>query len=575
MTPQPTHEDLKAMGWDDFRVFLRALWSFLGLPPPTRIQLDIARDLQSAPRRRVIMAFRGAGKSWITCAYVLWLLIWNPQLRILIVSATETVAEDRTSFILRIIREWDAVEWLKPRRGQREAAGGFDVGPAAADPTPSVNARSITGQITGLRADIIVPDDVEIPENSFTYERRQKIANKTKEFAALLKPLPTSRIIYLGTPQVEDTLYRELESRGYVAQIWTSEVPKNPAVYANRLAPIIMRMVAQGLPAGSPTDPQRFDKATLLEALLEYKEKGYGLQFMLDTTLSDLERRPLRMNDLIVTDLDREMTAARYIWSRTEYIEGLEAIARDDRCVAPSWSSPEKVPYEPIVMAIDPSGRGRDDTSYAIAGGAVGYVCLLDQGGFSDGYSSSTLRGLALRAVEYRVNIIRIEEDFGDGMFTALFEPVLRQVVEEAAVKGYTGPVVEGYKAGRTQKEVRILDVLEPLTQTHRLVVDRGLIERDLKKAELLGPAKSWQYQLTHLTRERGCLEHDDAIEVIAEVSRPFVRDMRVDQDKAAQQRAEAALDAHLAGMRTKAFGFDPAEARDSRFDGAGDDVRF
>ena len=49
----------------DFRNFLYLAWRHLSLPSPTPVQFDIADYLQNAPRRAVIQAFRGVGKSWI------------------------------------------------------------------------------------------------------------------------------------------------------------------------------------------------------------------------------------------------------------------------------------------------------------------------------------------------------------------------------------------------------------------------------------------------------------------------------------------------------------------------------
>ncbi len=48
----------------DFRNFLYVIWKHLGLPPPTKVQYDIADFLQNQTiRRKIIEAFRGVGKS--------------------------------------------------------------------------------------------------------------------------------------------------------------------------------------------------------------------------------------------------------------------------------------------------------------------------------------------------------------------------------------------------------------------------------------------------------------------------------------------------------------------------------
>src|SRR5690242_14914795 len=98
-----SNAELEKAGLDDFRVFLRETWSYLGLPEPTRLQYDVANWLQHGPKRSILSAFRGAGKSWMTVAFVLWLLLWNPQLKILVVSANQNLADDFSKFAKQLI----------------------------------------------------------------------------------------------------------------------------------------------------------------------------------------------------------------------------------------------------------------------------------------------------------------------------------------------------------------------------------------------------------------------------------------------------------------------------------------
>ena len=84
----------------DFRKFLFVVWDHLNLPKPTDVQYDIAKYVQHGPKRSIIEAFRGVGKSWITSAYVVWLLYMNPQLNILVVSASKTRSDDFTTCLL-------------------------------------------------------------------------------------------------------------------------------------------------------------------------------------------------------------------------------------------------------------------------------------------------------------------------------------------------------------------------------------------------------------------------------------------------------------------------------------------
>ena len=143
----------------DFRYFLCLIWHHLGLPEPTPVQLDIAAYLQHGPKRKVIEAFRGVGKSWITAAYVLFRLYHNPQLKILVVSASKERADNFSTFTLRLINDVPWLEHLAPKNGQRNSKISFDVGPAKPDQSPSVKSVGLFGQLTGSRADIIIADD--------------------------------------------------------------------------------------------------------------------------------------------------------------------------------------------------------------------------------------------------------------------------------------------------------------------------------------------------------------------------------------------------------------------------------
>ena len=89
----------------DFRNFLFLVWKHLGLPEPTPIQYDIADYLQSSPKRAIIEAFRGVGKSYITAAYVVHRLLLDPELKFLVVSASKSRADDFSTFTQRIILE--------------------------------------------------------------------------------------------------------------------------------------------------------------------------------------------------------------------------------------------------------------------------------------------------------------------------------------------------------------------------------------------------------------------------------------------------------------------------------------
>lgn len=146
--------------YESFPLFTALVWRAIGLPAPTPLQSDIAKLLQDPPNdRMILMGFRGVAKSFITCAYVVWSLWRDPQLKIMVVSANKERADANATFIKKIINELPFLDHLKAREGQRDTQNLFDVGPAKPDHSPSVKSVGIKGQLTGSRADIIVADD--------------------------------------------------------------------------------------------------------------------------------------------------------------------------------------------------------------------------------------------------------------------------------------------------------------------------------------------------------------------------------------------------------------------------------
>ena len=132
-----------------------------------------------------------------------------------------------------------------------------------------------------------------------------------------------------------------------------------------------------------------------------------------------------------------------------------------------------------------------------------GYLYVRRCGGIAGGYSEEALKKLAVIAKEEQVNEIIVESNFGDGMFNQLFMPVLNKV------HSVTMSEVRHNK----QKERRIIDVLEPVMNQHRLVIDKKVIQKDFDSCQHLPPEQALRYQLmyqlTRLTADRGALTND------------------------------------------------------------------
>lgn len=534
--------------FNSFPLFVALVWKSIGLPSPTPIQNDIAKLLENPPNdRMILMGFRGVAKSFITCAYVVWCLWRDPQTKIMVVSANKERADANATFIKKIINELPFLHHLKARDGQRDTQNLFDVGPALPDHSPSVKSVGIKGQLTGSRADIIVADDVEVPSNSFTQVLRDQLFELVKEFDAVLKPGAGKKILYLGTPQNEMSLYNELQERGYTAVIYPARYPyddSHRAAYGDRLAHVIANKYDSDPKrwAGKPTDPMRFDEEDLQKRELSYRKAGFALQFMLDTTLSDADKYPLRLRDLLVGMFPLDEAPMKLTWlpdpsKRVPVSEAPVMGLKGDAYFYYHTASSEIQPYVYKMMCVDPSGRGKDETGYAVLYYLNGYIFVMEVGGLLGGYSDVVLNKLANVAKKYSVNEVVIEGNFGDGMYIKLFEPVLKKTYLNCGI-------TEVKSSG--QKEVRIIDTLEPVISNHKMVVTPECIRNDFSTV----PESDYKYacffQLTRITSDRGALVHDDRLDALAIGVKYLVDFMGVDADQGINELTEEWLEDSL-----------------------------
>jgi hypothetical protein len=510
-----------------FPSYVDYIWKCINLPEATPVQKDIAKTLQEGHKRLLIEAFRGIGKTYTTGAYATWRLLRNPNEKVLIVSASGGHATAISTFIHKLLNTVPLLEHLKPRADQRNSVMAFDVNGAEATVQPSVKCLGITSQLQGNRASILISDDVETSINSATEVMRSKIIEQINEFDSILQTDADSCIIGLGTPQTGDSVYNRFADKGFLVRIWPSRIPENPELYQGRLAPYIEDMIMNGAAAGDVTDT-RFTHEDLLSREVSVGKSYYRLQYQLDTTLSDANKYPLRQNDMIVMDVDKDKApiSVSYSSARSNIINEISNIGfSGDCCFNPGYIDNERAKYDFSIMSIDPSGRGSDEMGYAVLKYLNGKIYVVDVGGLTGGYHNDNLFKLARIAQENKVNTIYIENNFGDGMFNELLKPVLKKIHPAA---------IEEVRSSK-QKELRIIDTLEPLLNQHRLVFDKGLLLRDIKEAITDQPklAYSLVYQLTHITKDRGCLRHDDRLDALAIAAAAITEIVGVDEDDA------------------------------------------
>ena len=509
---------------NDFPIYLDYVYSNIGLPNSTPLQQRIATIIGDNPNRLILEAARGTGKSWIGAIYTTWRLLRNPDEKILVVSASGPKAIEIATFIRRLFEDVPLLRHLRPGPDQRDSVLSFDVAGSKVAIAPSVSALGITSQITGKRASLVLADDIEVPSNSMTELMREKLIQRTQEFEALLIPDMPSSILYLGTPQSMESVYNKLE---YPTTILPAEVPVDDTVYEGKLDDWVM---LQGKP-GEAVDKVRFPREVLLERQAGMGLSGYKLQYMLDTTLSDAERFPLKQSDMIIHPIDTyeaPMTIA-YTGSKEYSIDIPNLGFTGDRFHKPLRYSSDTAEYDKKIMSIDPSGSGLDETTYCIIGILSGNAYVIDWGGTKKGFSDEALMLLAMKAKEHKVNEIVPEKNYGSGMFTELFRKVL--------IKVYPCTIIDDFMV-KGQKEKRIIDNVAPILTNHQLIFNEDRVREEIEWVQK-NPSDNLQYslmyQLTHMTYDKDCIPHDDRIDCLA-IGCQYISDMVV---VSAEQRLE------------------------------------
>ena len=547
--------------YSEFSPFLGDCMDLLGFDT-SPLQYDIGNFMAYGPQYLMVQAQRGQAKTTIAAIFAVWTLIHNPHYRVLVLSAGGTQANEISTLIVRIILTMDELECMRPDAscGDRTSVEAFDVHYSlkGIDKSPSVSCIGITGNLQGKRADLLIPDDIESSKNSRTATMRELLMDLTRDFTSINS---TGRILYLGTPQSMDSIYNTLPSRGFTVRIWPGRYPTVDQIknYGEMLAPYIRSRLERnpalcsggGLLAdqGQPTDP-----TYMTEEILQKKEQDQGptyfqLQHMLNTALADAARFPLKLEDIILMPLGRAMKGNGQDLFPLTVTRGLGLGMRDISIHGvPYKMSPvgpcdgDRQALQGIVMYVDPAGGGKngDETGYAVTGFLNGNIFVLDAGGLPGGYGRPQMDALAETAAMWKVNTVVIEKNFGYGAFAAVWLPILREK--------HTCAVEEDYVTG--QKELRIVETLEPMIARGALIFNESIVETDTVQTAKYEASKKALYSLFHqiskMTRERDALIHDDRADALEGACRYWAKYIAIDQQKSLEAQRKREWEARM-----------------------------
>lgn len=505
----------------------------------TWMQLDIAVYLQFGPLYRMIMAQRGEAKTTITAMYAVWRIIHKPNTRVLVISSVEKKSREIAYWIIQILRGMPELACLLPATNDRKSVTAFDVHSELKGPekSPSIACLPIKGGMSGSRADVLIADDIETPINSITEAQRELLRFLSLEFASICQH---GDIVYLGTPQSVDSVYNTLPSRGFDIRIWPGRYPTEAeeAHYGIMLAPLIRKKMTEnpdyriggGLlgDRGLPTDEVMMNEEALQTKELAQGPAYFQLQYMLDTSLSDQAKYPLKCENLVFmrppTNPPVSVTCYQSEDRRLRLAPGMP----DWRFYAAAGTSDEHISWMGTHFYIDPAGGGQngDETAWAVTRAAGNYIWLAGVGGIVGGTDEARLQELIEIVLRFQPNTMGIEKNFGHGMFASIFMPKLLQVHKCSLVEPWNN----------TQKETRIINTLEPLLGAGQLIVDPSIIEADWlgiqKYATAVRTSYSFFHQLSRITRDRGVLLHDDRLDAVAGACHYWMDKIKADQSK-------------------------------------------
>ncbi len=526
-------KDLEALQshYKDFRDFYYdCSVDLLGFVP-TAQQLDIAFFVAYGPTYSMVQAQRGEAKTTITGCYAVWSLIHNPTYRVLIFSAGTPLAKQISTWCIQIINGMPELECMRvdvTHPGARSSVEAYDVHHTLKGPekSPSIACLGVTSTSQGFRADLLIADDVESSKNSSTATMREQLRHKTKDFTSINQK---GQIIYLGTPQSTESIYNDLPARGFTIRIWPGRYPteEEEQNYNGHLAPSIVKAMTDNPELrmgggvmgdrGQPTDPGMMPEEQLTMKELDQGKAYFNLQHMLDTALSDADRYPLKVNDLMFYSFDKEEAPAKFTWSNDPTFSIPHAVGSPikDTIFRPAKVSDDFLPYTYKLISIDPAGGGQngDETGvtvlYANSNGWIGAMFI---GGIPGGTDPRKLESLVKVAKDWDVHDCIIEKNYGYDAFPNAFA---------SACAHADWPMSIETVWAQGQKELRIIDALEPIIGFHRLVINTAVLNHDVAISQKY-PVETrslyqFLHQLKHVTRDRGSLVHDDRLESLSQ----------------------------------------------------------
>ena len=222
MTPSEIRVEIEGVR-EQCRTNLKGLCTAIfSTPHWSRVHDELMLFLMRAGKRIHIELPRGHLKSHIvTQSWVIQEILKNPDIRILIVNAVEGNSAKMMRWIRANLSEgtplskifgkfetetWSQDELLIRQRTKQLVA-------------PTVMAAGIQKTLTSQHFDLIIADDIVVPDNVQTKEQREKVYEFYLSLFDLLEP--SGRIVVIGTRYHQDDLYARILEENAQHQNWS------------------------------------------------------------------------------------------------------------------------------------------------------------------------------------------------------------------------------------------------------------------------------------------------------------------------------------------------------------------
>ena len=452
-----------------FKVFLDTL-NIISQHTTPDVHLEIADWLEQTEEnpRRILQMFRNGGKSYIIGAYVCWKLYTDPNWTCLLISAKRNLALRNSMFIRNTIENHPLLQHLKSDLYTWKSET-FTVERPIMQLNPSVTVSSLGASYTGLHASMVIGDDVETSDNVLSADQRAKTKERVAEFGKL-----APKILMVGTPHHEDTIYDHLQSVGY-------ELKKVPAIRTRKIRQEDSTEIDEEYLAWDNHPEGMFTYDWLERQRMETTEGDYLSQYML---------QPVSIYQSLVQLENIKYYDDEFLWQNIAqpfgtYITSCHLGKHNISRLCAAWDAATGLHgRDASVLSI--VARDMDGNTF------VHDVVTLSAVDADTKDFTGQCREIILACAKHKISHVFVEENF-----SATLANELRRVAREMKIMVQVVP-----KFRNKNKMVFIAQIMEPLIKVGRLYVHERVRDNSLFMDELQAFPR---------------MKHDDCIDATAE----------------------------------------------------------